>query len=100
MSDNSASSENSGAANRRGGGGGAAGSSSDYSSSDSEEFNDGYDENLMGDEDDRAHLAAMTEKEREEELYNRNEKREVMRTRYDLPLTSPSIMITSTCCYT
>ena len=57
-------------------------SRSGYSSSDSEEFNDGYDENLMGDDLDQARLASMTEKEREEELFNRNERREVMRTRY------------------
>ena len=60
-----------------------SGSSSSYSSSESEEeFNDGYDENLMGDDNDQARLASMTEKEREEELFNRNERREVMRTRY------------------
>ena len=58
------------------------GSSSSYSSSESdEEFNDGYDENLMGDDNDKDRLASMTEKEREEELFNRNERREVMRTR-------------------
>ncbi len=60
-----------------------SGSSGSYSSSESEEeFNDGYDENLMGDDNDQARLASMTEKEREEELFNRNERREVMRTRY------------------
>lgn len=64
-------------------GGAKSGSSSSYSSSESdEEFNDGYDENLMGDDNDQARLASMTEKEREEELFNRNERREVMRTRY------------------
>ena len=58
------------------------GSSSDYSTSESEEeFNDGFDEDLLGDDDDRARLHSMTEKEREEELFNRNERREVMRTR-------------------
>jgi hypothetical protein len=36
----------------------------------------------MGDDNDQARLASMTEKEREEELFNRNERREVMRTRY------------------
>ena len=57
-------------------------SSSDYTSSGSdEEFNDGFDEHLMGDDNDQARLASMTEKEREEELFNRNERREVMRTR-------------------
>ncbi|XP_046439179.1 RNA polymerase-associated protein Rtf1-like [Daphnia pulex] len=62
-----------------------SGSSSSYSSSESEEeFNDGYDENLMGDDNDQARLASMTEKEREEELFNRNERREVMRTRFEI----------------
>lgn len=67
-------------------------SRSDYSSSESEEFNDGYDENLMGDDLDQARLASMTEKEREEELFNRNERREVMRTR-QVSSTNGFIMI-------
>lgn len=55
---------------------------SDSDSSDSqEEFNDGYDENLMGDEDDQRRLAQMTEKEREQEIFKRIEQREVMKTR-------------------
>ncbi|GAB6024960.1 RNA polymerase-associated protein rtf1 [Chamberlinius hualienensis] len=49
-----------------------------------EEFNDGYDENLMGDEEDQARLAQMTEKEREQEIYNRIEKREVLKTRFEI----------------
>lgn len=49
-----------------------------------DEFNDGYDENLMGDEADQARLAQMTEKEREEELFNRSEKREVLRARFQI----------------
>jgi len=49
-----------------------------------EEFNDGYDENLMGDEEDQARLAQMTEKEREQEIFKRIEQREVMKTRYGL----------------
>lgn len=49
-----------------------------------EEFNDGYDENLMGDEEDQARLAQMTEKEREQELFNRIEKREVLKTRFEI----------------
>ena len=56
-------------------------SSSYFDSESDEEFNDGYDENLMGDDNDQARLASMTEKEREEELFNRNERREVMKTR-------------------
>lgn len=47
-----------------------------------EEFNDGYDENLMGDEEDQKRLSAMTEKEREQEIFKRIEAREVMKTRY------------------
>lgn len=53
---------------------------SDSSSSD-EEFNDGYDDQLMGDEEDRARLAALTEKERETEIFKRIEQRELMKTR-------------------
>lgn len=58
-----------------------SGSDSDDSDSSQEEFNDGYDENLMGDEEDQARLAQMTEKEREQEIYKRIEQREVMKTR-------------------
>ena len=54
---------------------------SDESSGEEPQFTDGYDENLIGDEEDRARLEKMTEKEREEEIYNRLEKREVLRTR-------------------
>lgn len=35
------------------------------------EFDDGYDSELVGDEEDRRNLENMTEKEREQELYNR-----------------------------
>ncbi|CAD6201403.1 GSCOCG00000206001-RA-CDS [Cotesia congregata] len=49
-----------------------------------EEFNDGYDENLMGDAEDQARLAQMTEIEREQEIYKRIEKRELMKTRFDI----------------
>lgn len=55
---------------------------SDSDTSDSqEEFNDGYDENLMGDDEDQKRLAQMTEKEREQEIFKRIEQREVMKTR-------------------
>ena len=47
-----------------------------------EEFDDGLDENLIRDDEDRKRLEQMTEKEREQELFNRIEKRELMRTRY------------------
>ncbi|XP_018564041.1 RNA polymerase-associated protein Rtf1 [Anoplophora glabripennis] len=56
---------------------------SDSSSSD-EEFNDGYDDQLMGDEEDRARLAALTEKERETEIFKRIEQRELMKTRFEI----------------
>lgn len=51
---------------------------------DSEGFNDGYDENLIGDEEDQIRLANMNEKEREMELFARSEKREVLKTRYEI----------------
>lgn len=44
-------------------------------------FRDGYGDDLMGDEEDRARLEQMTEKEREQELFNRIEKREVLKRR-------------------
>lgn len=57
------------------------GSDSDLSDMSQEEFNDGYDENLMGDEEDQRRLAQMTEKEREQEIFTRIEQRERMKTR-------------------
>lgn len=51
------------------------------SSSSEEEFNDGYDDQLMGDEEDRARLASLTEKERETEIFKRIEHRELMKKR-------------------
>ncbi|KAG5874670.1 hypothetical protein JTB14_011757 [Gonioctena quinquepunctata] len=54
------------------------------SSSSEEEFNDGYDDQLMGDEEDRARLAALTEKERETEIFKRIEQRELMKTRFEI----------------
>ena len=61
-------------------------SDSDESVSDSsqEEFNDGYDDKLMGDEEDQARLAQMTEKEREQEIFKRIEQREIMKTRFEI----------------
>ena len=47
-----------------------------------EEFDDGLDEDLVGDDDDRKKLAGMTEREREEELFKRAEKREEARKRF------------------
>jgi RNA polymerase-associated protein RTF1 len=49
-----------------------------------EEFNDGYGDDLMGDDEDRARLGQMTEKEREQEIFKRIEAREVMRTRFNI----------------
>lgn len=40
-----------------------------------------FDEQLMGDAADRARLAALTEKEREQEIFKRIERRDLMRTR-------------------
>lgn len=48
------------------------------------EFDDGYDENLMGDEEDKRMLAQMTEKQREQELFNRSERRETLRIRFEI----------------
>ncbi len=45
------------------------------------EFNDGLDVDLMGDEKDRERLEKMTEKEREQEIFNRLERREMLKTR-------------------
>lgn len=57
--------------------------SSDSSASDSE-FNDGFDENLMGNEADRLRLENLSEKERETEIFKRIERRDVMRTRWEI----------------
>lgn len=54
------------------------------SSSDDSEFDDGYDENLMGDEEDRARLNGLSEKERETEIFKRIERRDVMKTRWEI----------------
>uniref|UniRef100_A0A6G1SIF1 RNA polymerase-associated protein RTF1 n=1 Tax=Aceria tosichella TaxID=561515 RepID=A0A6G1SIF1_9ACAR len=51
---------------------------------DSKEFDDGYDENLMGDDEDKRKLAQMTEKEREQELFNRSERRETLKIRFEI----------------
>ncbi|XP_043279611.1 RNA polymerase-associated protein Rtf1 [Venturia canescens] len=59
-------------------------SDTSVSESSQEEFNDGYDENLMGDAEDQARLAQMTEKEREQEIYKRIEQREIKKTRFEI----------------
>lgn len=48
------------------------------------EFNDGYDSDLKGDEEDCERLEGMTEKERETELFERAERREAMRKRFEI----------------
>lgn len=52
------------------------------SSSDEEVFDDGYDDQLMGDEEDRRKLEQMTQVEREKIIFERLERRDVLRTRY------------------
>ena len=59
-------------------------SSDDSSDSSDSEFNDGYDENLMGDEDDQARLQALSEKERETEIFKRSERRDALRRRWEI----------------
>ncbi|KAJ7371034.1 RNA polymerase-associated protein rtf1 [Desmophyllum pertusum] len=62
-------------------------SSSSSSSSEDEEdeqYHDAWDDNLMGDEADRERLEKMTEKEREQEIFNRVEKREALKTRFEI----------------
>ncbi|GIY62794.1 hypothetical protein CDAR_510381 [Caerostris darwini] len=44
-----------------------------------EEFNDGYDENLMGGDEDKIRLMQLTEREREQELFYRYERRECLK---------------------
>ncbi|TDG50885.1 hypothetical protein AWZ03_002540 [Drosophila navojoa] len=62
---------------------GSDSSSSSSSSSDSE-FDDGYDDDLMGDEEDRKRLNGLSEKERETEIFKRIEQRDLMRTRWEI----------------
>lgn len=59
-------------------------SSASSSSSSDSEFNDGYDDSLMGDEEDRARLNGLSEKERETEIFKRIERRDMMRTRWEI----------------
>ncbi|CAL4153933.1 unnamed protein product, partial [Meganyctiphanes norvegica] len=49
-----------------------------------EEFDDGLDENMIGDEEDRARLERMTEKEKEQVICNRIEKREVLSKHFEI----------------
>jgi len=67
---------------------GSSGRSNAGSSEDGEEswekFDDGFDEDLIGDDEDRQRLEEMTEREREEELFKRAEKREEMKKRFEI----------------
>ena len=47
-------------------------------------FDDGYDEDLIGDDEDRQWLEDLTEKEREEELFKRAERREELKKRFEI----------------
>ena len=51
--------------------GSSSSGSESSSSSESLKFDDGLDDELVGDEEDRVKLAQMTEAEREQEMYNR-----------------------------
>ena len=48
---------------------------------DRDEFDDGLDDELLGDSEDRRMLESLTEREREEEFYKRAEKREELKKR-------------------
>ncbi|XP_050410595.1 RNA polymerase-associated protein RTF1 homolog [Patella vulgata] len=63
---------------------GSGSASESDSGSEDEKFVDGYDENLIGDEEDKKMLEQMTEKEREQELFNRMERRSVLKTRFEI----------------
>merc|ERR1712048_505843 len=49
-----------------------------------DDFDDGLDSDLVGDDDDRDMLESMTEKQREEELFKRAERREELKKRYEI----------------
>ncbi len=53
-------------------------------SQENEKFDDGLDEFCIGDQADRDRLEKMTEKEREQEIFNRLERREAMKTRQEI----------------
>lgn len=57
---------------------------SDEDDSDFEKFVDGYDDNCIGDKEDQVKLQQMSEKEREEEIYRRLERREMLKTRFEI----------------
>ena len=47
-------------------------------------FNDGYDSDFIGDDDDRTKLENLTEKEREEEIFRRSEQRDLLMKRFEM----------------
>ena len=49
-----------------------------------DQFDDGLDDDLIGDDEDRNMLEEMTEKEREEELFRRAERREELKKRFEI----------------
>lgn len=53
-------------------------------SSDNSEFDDGFGEDLMGNEEDRNYLEKLSEKERETELFKRAERRDQLRRRWEI----------------
>lgn len=59
-------------------------SSSDAGSTVSSVFNDGYDSEMIGDEEDRKRLDEMTEKEREQEIYRRTEQRDLLMRQFEM----------------
>ena len=61
-----------------------SGELSDESSEEEPQFDDGYDDNLIGDEADRERLSTMTEREREQEIFKRLEHREMLKRRFEL----------------
>lgn len=56
--------------------------SDDEEESEFENFADGYDDNCIGDKEDQLKLQQMSEKEREQEIYRRLERREMLKTRW------------------
>lgn len=60
----------------------AVGAGGGGSSSEEEVFNDGYDDELMGDEEDRKKLESMTQVEREKIIFERLERRDALKTRW------------------
>ena len=56
-------------------------SGGDPSDSDPTEFEDGFGPDMIGDEEDRQRLNQMTEKEREQLIFERTEHREALKIR-------------------